>query len=340
MSKRLDRVVVGCVILMAFTAIIPAAAEPMPGELVDVGTHRLYIHCSGSGRPSIVLEAGLGGMALEWEQVQTDLARDYRVCSYDRAGMGRSEAGPLPRTSDRLVEELHRLLSTAGVPPPYVLVGHSFGGYTVQLFASRYPELTAGLILDEASHPQQIARFAEPPVGVNIAPRGRIMFLVTPGVPAQLPPEQRVLADRLTRTYKARFAVTRELEGFRASAEQVSAAGPLPEVPLLVLTRGIQKWPDDDRGNLKEALWQRLQTELARSTPLGAQIIARRSGHYIHLDQPGLVAQAVQIVATVSEPAVDHLVRLTRLRDELARLDGQDAQIRMEPVLGALAALR
>jgi pimeloyl-ACP methyl ester carboxylesterase len=265
--------------------------------LIDIGAHRLHIQCAGQGRPTVVLEAGLGGISLEWHRIQQRLSRSHRVCSYDRAGVGWSEPGPNPRTSDQIADELHALLEESKESAPYVLVGHSFGGYTMQLFASRFPELSAALVLIDSAHPEQIERFAAAPVSVNIAPRGRLHTLARVALPDNIPGEVRDSASALITTHQSRLAVTRELEGFRYSARQVVRAAALPEIPLIVLTRGLQKWPDDVRGNRMEALWQQLQRELAEKTRSAAQIIALRSGHHIHLDQPQLVIDTIRLVA-------------------------------------------
>jgi pimeloyl-ACP methyl ester carboxylesterase len=121
--------------------------HPPPGRLVDIGTHRLHVLEKGHGSPAIVLEAGLMSTVLSWSEIQRTLAQSYRVVSYDRAGLGWSDLGPMPRTADRMVEELHTLLERAAIAPPYVLVGHSFGGLTMPLFAARYPEETTGVVL-------------------------------------------------------------------------------------------------------------------------------------------------------------------------------------------------
>jgi pimeloyl-ACP methyl ester carboxylesterase len=121
--------------------------HPPPGRLIDVGTHRLHVLEKGQGSPTIVLEAGLMSTVLSWSEIQRTLARSYRVVSYDRAGLGWSDLGPMPRTSERMVTELHTLLERAAIPPPYVLVGHSFGGLTMPLFAARYPQEAAGVVL-------------------------------------------------------------------------------------------------------------------------------------------------------------------------------------------------
>jgi pimeloyl-ACP methyl ester carboxylesterase len=121
--------------------------HPPPGRLIDIGTHRLHVLEKGQGSPAIVLEAGLMSTVLSWSEIQRTLAQSYRVVSYDRAGLGWSDLGPMPRTAERMVAELHTLLERAAIAPPYVLVGHSFGGLTMPLFAARYPQETAGVVL-------------------------------------------------------------------------------------------------------------------------------------------------------------------------------------------------
>jgi pimeloyl-ACP methyl ester carboxylesterase len=126
---------------------------PPPGRLVSVGTHRLHIHCEGDGSPSVVFDAALGGSSLSWSLVLPSVARVTRACAYDRAGFGWSEAGPLPRTAGRIADELHTLLRAAGVAPPYIFVGHSFGGLVARIFAARHRELVDGLVLIEPAYP-------------------------------------------------------------------------------------------------------------------------------------------------------------------------------------------
>jgi len=123
---------------------------PPPGRLVDVGTHRLHIFelgRGGPGAPTILFEAGLMSTVLSWSEIQRELSASFRAVTYDRAGLGWSDLGPMPRTADRIVDELHALLERAEIPPPYVLVGHSFGGLTMPLFAGRFPGEVAGMVL-------------------------------------------------------------------------------------------------------------------------------------------------------------------------------------------------
>ena len=121
--------------------------------LIDADGHRLHLEIFGQGAPAVVFDAGLSDGAERWGAVPALVADFARVVVYDRAGLGRSEAGPLPRTSGRIVAELRVALAGAGVAPPYVLVGHSFGGQNMRLYASRHPADVAGLVLVDAQHP-------------------------------------------------------------------------------------------------------------------------------------------------------------------------------------------
>src|SRR5215208_3481060 len=106
-----------------------AKAYPPPGQLVDVGGYRLHINCAGTGSPTVVIEAGLGDWSTSWAgYVQPEVAKTTQVCTYDRAGMGWSEAGPLPRDAAQYTKDIHTLLQNANIPGPYVMVGHSLGG--------------------------------------------------------------------------------------------------------------------------------------------------------------------------------------------------------------------
>ena len=116
-------------------------------QMVDVGTHRLHIHGEGEGAPTIVIDVGIASSMDEWRSLQRFFAETTRVCLYERSGYGLSEAGPFPRDSGRAADELHSLLVEASVPGPYVLVGHSLGALNLQVYAARYPENVAAMVL-------------------------------------------------------------------------------------------------------------------------------------------------------------------------------------------------
>src|SRR3954451_515030 len=154
-------VLVGLLVVLGLLGVVyESAAEaadvrayPPPGQMVDVGGYRLHINCVGTGSPTVVIDAGWGDWSGGWSRVQPEAAKTTRVCTYDRAGMGYSEAGPLPRTAEHFARELHALLQHAGVLGPYVLVGHSFGGAPVRVFAHAYAPEVAGVVLIEAMNP-------------------------------------------------------------------------------------------------------------------------------------------------------------------------------------------
>src|SRR5258706_11261874 len=128
---------------------------PQIGRSVDIGGRTLNILCSGGGSPAVIFESPGAGPGLTWEPIQTEIAKFTSTCWYDRAGHGWSDPGPYPRTSAAIASDLHELLRVAAIPPPYVLVGASFGGFPVRVFAGKYKEEVAGVVLVDASHEDQ-----------------------------------------------------------------------------------------------------------------------------------------------------------------------------------------
>src|SRR5512134_1235651 len=134
---------------------------PAPGNLIDVGGFKMHIYCMGEGSPTVILETLSGGTSSYWGWIQPEVAKETRVCVYDRAGRGWSEPDPEPITLGRTVRNMHTLLTNARVEGPYVLVGHSIGGIYVRQFAADYPDEVAGMVLVDASHPQQFDRYPD-----------------------------------------------------------------------------------------------------------------------------------------------------------------------------------
>ena len=147
---------------------------PPIGKLVNIGSHQLHIYPTGEGSPTVVFEAGGASWSLDWNLVQTEIAKFTRVCSYDRAGFGWSESGPNPRTSEQIVSELHALLTKAEIEKPYILVGASFGGHTVRLFSKKYPDEVAGIVLLDARH--ETINSKMPPAWKKLEMSGKRMY--------------------------------------------------------------------------------------------------------------------------------------------------------------------
>ena len=142
-----------------------AKAHPMPGQLIDVGGHRLHLSCTGSGSPTVVLEPGAGVMSSDLGWITPAVARDTRVCVYDRAGRGWSEPADTPQDATQIATDLHTLLHRGQVPGPYVLAGHSFGGLYTLTFAARYPDEVAGMVLVDSTAPASAAKPEATPPG-------------------------------------------------------------------------------------------------------------------------------------------------------------------------------
>ncbi len=288
-----------------------ASSYPPPGKLIDVGGYRLHLYCTGAvrpGSPTVILEEGIGSTSLVWSKVQPGVASFTHVCSYDRAGYGWSDMGPLPRTNRRMVTELHTLLTRAGVPGPYVLVGHSSGGLIMRLYAFTYPQQVAGLVLVDSSHEDQDRYPDLRPTGTNLlplcqalAPFGilRLLGYLNGDVAEDSPTVQ--LADK-AHLYQTRYCqtVSDEEAAWDESLAQVRAARhSLGHLPLVVLTRGVPgNFFQGNAGKQVPLSWLTLQKDLVSLSTNSTQIIATRSGHYIELDQPDLVIAAIKQVLT------------------------------------------
>jgi pimeloyl-ACP methyl ester carboxylesterase len=303
-----------------------------PGKLVDVGGWRLHLNCTGDARPSqptVILEAGKGDFSVEWTLVQPGVAKFARVCSYDRAGDGWSDLGPHPRTFHQIVYELHTLLDKAGMKPPFVLVGHSYGGWLVRLYASTYPAEVAGMVLVEAGADNPLRMLADGklvhasdivttrpipavktsnPLRISDIPAGALTQM-SAGLPEavktandpprnKLPVEaQRMRTWTLGQLEHVASAVNpfenEELAGLRA--DRAKSQYPLGDLPLIVLTRGIPEEKGSE-GAALEAEHRRDHETIAAMSRKGKLVIATQSGHHIQLDEPQLVIESIREV--------------------------------------------
>ena len=298
---------------------------PMPGQLYDIGGMRLRLDCTGSGSPTILLESGLGGPAVMWGRVQPELAKNNRVCSYDRAGLGWSDASTEPRTIQNVVDELHSLLTTAKIEGPYVLVGHSFGGYSVRVYAKEYPADVVGIVLVGAGHEDfnrrmppgceaiaqsnvSVGQIAQPLTQLGIVRLagnfGLLNFLtgdMMKGVPADLQSELMALTfykPEYWRTYVA------EMTSLPESEAEVRASGDLGNLPLIVISGNpdVSRVPPSCQASSVVALSKELQVALANLSTHSEQIVCDTCGHYIPLTDPQLVVDAVDKLVKNTNP--------------------------------------
>jgi pimeloyl-ACP methyl ester carboxylesterase len=292
------------------------------GRLVDIGGRRLHVYETGAGAPTVVLEAGIAASSLSWSLVQPRIAEFARVVSYDRAGLGWSDASDQPCTPSQLARDLRALLTS--IPPPYILVAHSYGGLVVRRFAADYPDLTAGLVLVDPLHPSEwnapaeqqratltraarlsrrgalLARFGVVRFSLALLTRGQrflplLAARVSSGGGSSVTQRLATEVGKLPRAVwphvashwsnpKSFQSMARYLEGLPASSAEMMTASPLDRVPVIVITAPDCPAP------------RRNPADIATNA---VHIVAAGSGHWIQLDEPGLIVEAVhQLVAT------------------------------------------
>jgi len=255
-------------------------------ESMTVGGLELRYLCSGEGSPTVVLDQGHGisveesltrSETMGWSRIVQEVSKTTRIFVHDRAGLGWSDAAPAPRASLEIVEDLHALLEKAQIPPPYVLVGHSLGGFNVRVFAGRYPHEVAGMVLVDSSHPDQWARYA------GIVPRR---------TPVDGP---------LLNRFRQQFSTLSSIGAIdlKTSATQVRDINWLGTKPLVVLSRSPHSMPvptprlPADVAEEMEKIWSELQADLLTLSGNSRQIIAHHAGHLIQVDEPQLVVDAI-----------------------------------------------
>lgn len=316
------RIVTGLLSLAALTIVLASAgaiyeaiaargdarAYPAPGRLVDVGGFRLHIHCAGSGSPTVVLDAGLGGSSLDWSLVQPELATTTRVCAYDRAGMGWSDASPGPRTPANAADELHRLLVKADIAGPYVLVAHSLSGKSARLFAHRHREEVAGLVLVDtrSEHMDALTTKAENDAFIEAVEAQGLQYALARrfGVvrlfgaelagASSVPDETRTLLALLSTRPNAIAATRGEAQARAASDADLRDAPALGALPLVVLV--------SDQSIAAIPHWADAQRRQAALSDDGRMVVAVGSSHAVPWDRPGLIVESVRaVVADVRE---------------------------------------
>jgi pimeloyl-ACP methyl ester carboxylesterase len=280
---------------------LDARAYPMPGQLIDVGGHRLHLHCTGSGSPTVVLEPGGGAASSDLGWIAPAVARETRVCVYDRAGRGWSDAAVGPQDGAHIAADLHTLLDRAHVPGPYVVAGHSFGGLYVLSFAAQFPNDVAGMVLLDSTAPKPgpappartgsddaFSRVAALLPAVAHVGVGRLIAQFSYG---SLPPRSRDEARANTSTARHLASFIEEYVVASTSIHQASSLTNLNGKPLLVLTA--------DTGH--DATWQSAQDHMATLSTNSLHRVAKATTHESLLDDradSAIASQAIHDVVT------------------------------------------
>ena len=290
---------------LSLVAAPPGAGE---GRLVDIGSSELFIDCKGDHGPTVILDAGAGQWSIHYSHLQKALASEVRTCIYDRAGLGHSDVIPGARTSSEMADELHRLVHAAGLEPPFVLAGHSLGGYTTRVYQHRYPDEVAALVLIDAAHPQQWERL--PPavhqlvVATVPAIRGMAKAADSGSLSEELVPPWPEAFDQSLHTVYVSAMTTpstyltqaAEFEGSASSAAAVPP-GLLGDLPLVVVTAGRSFDAFTGMGlpiEESEVVWQELQRELATLSSNAVHLISKDGDHALPETDPAIIVEGIK----------------------------------------------
>jgi pimeloyl-ACP methyl ester carboxylesterase len=262
-----------------------------PMQTANIDGRRLAFAQSGDGTPTVVLETGLGAESVEWQAVQSGIDDGNRVFRYDRAARGASDRGPVPRGASQMIDDLHDLLRVTGVPGPYLLVGHSFGGLLMRLFAHRYRALVCGLILVDAQHEDQFGVFGP-------------AFPAPTAADSPMLRQMRAFWNGGWRDPQS----TAERIDFAASFQSVRAIESLGDLPMHIITAGTwlntQFIPPAQRPEL-QLQWDRLQKQFLKLSSVATQSKVPSSGHFVQRDQPQAVIDAIKAMTRSLGKAAD-----------------------------------
>ena len=283
--------------------------NPVPGQRYLIDGRKMHLYCSGSGTPTILIEAGLGSDWLGWQVVQPELAKVTQVCTYDRAGLGWSQSRPDIQDAESIAGQLHELLAIAGVPRPIVLLGHSAGGFFVREYARQFPGDVSGVVLVDSTSPEQIDELPGFRTSFEQDVKDSqhdLMFdrlrvwsgwqriighcKKTPGKGlAKWQGQYDAQACRLS------YVDTDlpEFLGFEDSAREAARLTSFGNVPLLVMSRDTVSPPDDVNTARENPFWSREQQSLMGLSPVSWEVIAKDSGHKIYQDRPELLDREV-----------------------------------------------
>jgi pimeloyl-ACP methyl ester carboxylesterase len=311
-------------ILFALAAVCSAAfCDPRPiGQLVDIGGRKLHIHCMGNGSPTVVVENGGAAFSFDWELVRPEVARLTRICTYDRAGYAWSDPGPEFDTFDQAANDLHLVLTNAGVRGPYVLVGHSLGGLLVRYYQSKHPADVVGIVLVDSSHEESLQHVGLKVVRIPELSATQFQLLIDEGkanrpknpepdlIPSTIfPPYDKLPAQfqdlhlwalKKVLPLVKNWGLNLQFDLSRLHRMREATPHPLGSIPLAVLTASQFDVVQRQNMTAEEARQDhlRLQRDLAELSTNSRQIMVSSSGHEIYLYKPEVVVHSIAAVIT------------------------------------------
>jgi pimeloyl-ACP methyl ester carboxylesterase len=243
-----------------------ALSGTLAPELVKVGDLKVETKFDGTGAPAVIFESGFTGGLFLWQPVQSEIAKQTLTLSYERAGLGRSDPGPDPRSAEQIARELHALLVAKAIPVPYILVGHSAGGLFVRVFAHLYPKEVAGLVLVDPATEEDYERMQHDKSAEDLQKIG-----MSAGMVAQW----RALPETI---------------------RQARESWPLPDVPVVILTSGkpLGQWPLATADDMQR--WLESHNELVARIPRATHIVIPGADHLSILKEGDVVAQILKMV--------------------------------------------
>jgi len=274
------------------------------GSLYVVDGYKMHLYCTGQGSPTIVLDAGLGNDSLIWANVQPELSKTTRACSYDRAGFGWSDPQPGPRDAEHIADELHRLLRQAAITGPVVLMGHSIAGLYIRAYAARYPDSLSGLVFVDSSTPLQEERLPVDPEDANwrveLVEFWWLNVLGIPRLMGQCTREAgfseavgKMIAEEQCRPSFWK-AVEREAEEGTQSGKETINTGPFDSLPLLIFSEDTRHSSGSTSTEIQFAkIFNEMQESLKGLSTRSIRIIASDSSHYIQIDRPDVLNRNV-----------------------------------------------
>ena len=278
---RLSLLLVACLIGLSCERENPSPAD----QMISVGSHDLQIHREGKGTPTVVIEAGITDRLENWRALQERIAQVTHIITYNRAGYGQSEAGPLPRDCDREAEELKALLDNASVPGPFVVVGHSLGGLNAQVFAAKYPEDVVGIVLLDPP-PLSFIRGEEYTSLLAMANQMTAEWQAIADASAQT-------AEEKAQTVFFRMIASEHREMFGKSAKIASEISSFGNTPLLVMAAGRSNSAFGDLAEEYQAYWIEQSRSLSQKSSIGKFVLAEKSTHYLYKDVPDRVVDGI-----------------------------------------------